>query len=580
MSWKVDVGPLLRYDTTDEHNVYHGFALIVTESPAGTGDVSPPVLRFAANAQGQEAPKTMQSQGALFWTYKDESGNLHHFWRFKLEVQLESYAQVVTYDIRGACEATEFHVPGAQENFRWAAHSCNGFSDGAPEDEWNGSDPLWNDMLAEHAKQPFHMCMGGGDQIYCDKIAKEKEIQGKFSLDNKHVDHSPVTEPIAVAIDRYFFFNYKTWFTKPAFAKAAARIPMVNMLDDHDLIDGFGTYPDELMNSPVFNRIGSRGYFYYLLFQQFMNDEVDGVSNNDTSHPNPTIFRSMVIGGPGVYIPFPTHSLLVRMGPKQYMLLVDCRAQRKVEQICAPDTYQRCFDAVRNLPPGVEHLIVQLGVPLAYPRMVFLERFLSNPYNPVVRMLKWMMPGFTNNFNGQVELLDDLNDHWCAKPHKKERNWLVAETQKLALAKRLRITFISGDVHAGACGLFYSSRKAKPEADHRYSVALITSAITNAPPPAAVITLLNLLARKKHRTMMRQHTREISLPLFEYNLEGHKHHDKYVVGARNWCAASLDETDSLVMDLHVEKVKGGGETKVYTVKAPPPRYEQNEKRRR
>jgi hypothetical protein len=36
---------------------------------------------------------------------------------------------------------------------------------------------------------------------------------------------------------------------------------MVNMLDDHDLIDGFGTYDDETQQGAVFKHIGSRGYF-------------------------------------------------------------------------------------------------------------------------------------------------------------------------------------------------------------------------------------------------------------------------------------------------------------------------------
>lgn len=33
------------------------------------------------------------------------------------------------------------------------------------------------------------------------------------------------------------------------------------MLDDHDLIDGFGTYDDETQAAAVFSHIGSRGYF-------------------------------------------------------------------------------------------------------------------------------------------------------------------------------------------------------------------------------------------------------------------------------------------------------------------------------
>lgn len=39
-----------------------------------------------------------------------------------------------------------------------------------------GPDPLWNDLLKRHAKEPIHLLVGGGDQIYCDAIAREPEI--------------------------------------------------------------------------------------------------------------------------------------------------------------------------------------------------------------------------------------------------------------------------------------------------------------------------------------------------------------------------------------------------------------------
>jgi hypothetical protein len=48
---------------------------------------------------------------------------------------------------------------------------------------------------------------------------------------------------------------------------AAAQIPMINIWDDHDIIDGFGSYPRLLMNSPVFSAIGKVAFKYYLLFQ-------------------------------------------------------------------------------------------------------------------------------------------------------------------------------------------------------------------------------------------------------------------------------------------------------------------------
>ena len=35
--------------------------------------------------------------------------------------------------------------------------------------------------------------------------------------------------------------------------------------------------------------------------------------------------------------------------------------------------------------------------------------------------------GLLNKFDGGVEVLDDLDDHWTAKHHKEERNWFIQE---------------------------------------------------------------------------------------------------------------------------------------------------------
>lgn len=53
-----------------------------------------------------------------------------------------------------------------------------------------------------------------------------------------------------------------------------------------------------------------------------------------------------------------------------------------------------------------------------------------------------MLGNFMNKFDGGVEILDDLDDHWTAKNHKHERNWLVEELQHLAAEKSVRITFL------------------------------------------------------------------------------------------------------------------------------------------
>lgn len=78
--------------------------------------------------------------------------------------------------------------------------------------------------------------------------------------------------------------------------------------------------PADLQSSPVFGTIGSRGYFFFLLFQQFTVDAVDGTARG-APHPN----RALILGADGPWIPHPSHSLLTYLGPKVYVLLLDCR---------------------------------------------------------------------------------------------------------------------------------------------------------------------------------------------------------------------------------------------------------------
>jgi hypothetical protein len=56
-------------------------------------------------------------------------------------------------------------------------------------------------------------------------------------------------------------------------------------------------------------------------------------------------------------------------------------------------------------------LNIDTGIPIAYPRMVFLESFLASKLNPLVtlgRSGSLGFKGFVNQFNADAELLDDL----------------------------------------------------------------------------------------------------------------------------------------------------------------------------
>ena len=94
------------------------------------------------------------------------------FWRFSLTVPVESYEAHWEYDIPGLYNGSlepvkapwSFVVPAEDQSMRIMFHSCNGFSVGTDMDAWVGPN-LWNDVLRVHSEKPFHVMVGGGDQI-------------------------------------------------------------------------------------------------------------------------------------------------------------------------------------------------------------------------------------------------------------------------------------------------------------------------------------------------------------------------------------------------------------------------------
>ena len=109
-------------------------------------------------------------------------------------------------------------------------------------------------------------------------------------------------------------------------------------------------------------------------------------------------------------------------------------------------TYHMVLERCRReiVEGETKHLVLVLGVPIAYPRLVWLENLItSRVMDPVIALSRvGMFGGLRNKFDGGVEILDDLDDHWTAKHHKRERNWFVQELQELAAEKSARVTIL------------------------------------------------------------------------------------------------------------------------------------------
>lgn len=318
------------------------------------------------------SPQSTRSDGEKLGKFVEVSGvRLHRergltFWRFSVEIELTPQQQRIAYRINQG-PATGFWIPARGQSMNIMFHSCNGFSLSVNPDQFSGPDPMWRDVLNTHQTQPFHVMIGGGDQIYMDVVMKDtQQFEEWLAIKNPLQKHNaPFTQSMQDELEEFYLNRYAMWFSQGLFGLANSQIPMVNIFDDHDIIDGFGSYPQHFMDSPVFAGLGEVAFKYYMLFQhQSIIDE-----NEDTE-------PSWLLGEqPGPYIKELSRSVFMSMGGGIRFLGLDCRTERTREEIVSLETLDKVFDRLHTeIRKGeTKHLIVLLGVPIAYPRLVWLE---------------------------------------------------------------------------------------------------------------------------------------------------------------------------------------------------------------
>lgn len=110
--------------------------------------------------------------------------------------------------------------------------------------------------------------------------------------------------------------------------------------------------------------------------------------------------------------------LISTLGPDIGFISVDCRGERTKHDICTKETYNIIFESLQTMmPKTVKHLLVLTGVPLIYPRLTLFENLMDGAagFNLATIAGKTgalgdIIGGQLNKWNGDPELLDDMND--------------------------------------------------------------------------------------------------------------------------------------------------------------------------
>ncbi|KAI7830872.1 hypothetical protein BX661DRAFT_197426 [Kickxella alabastrina] len=420
------IGPaLMLVDTDLQTATWRGSVLVLTPR-----SYPPPTVTLNDGI----AP-SMPFLGVLLDTYK-----MTAFYRIDIEVRLDvNREKAVEYKVNNTGPVYRFFVPGQTTPWRFAFWSCNGWSlsvSDKDKQELGGDNVVWDDLLAKHSMVPFHAQVCGGDQLYADKIWQSNIWKPWLAIKDKYVRRdAEFTREMAAYADDFYFTHYAKCFFSSKFGESMTTIPISTIVDDHDVWDGIGSYPDYLQNSQVFVQLKEYAFKYWRLYQ---------------GHTNQQLSRQHGYFGERGYC------WLKQFGPYTAALGPDTRYELK-------------------------HLVVFLGVPIVYPRLTYIEKTLAGIKSMGLTKLSFLAKQKSIvNIWGEPELSDDMNDHWTSEVHMEERKQFVLRLQEFARQRNVRVTFVGGDVHCCGAGRFASSNpQLPPERDYRFMPQIISSAIMN-----------------------------------------------------------------------------------------------------
>ena len=271
---------------------------------------------------------------------------------------------------------------------------------------------------------------------------------------------------------------YSERWSAPEVARALARIPGVFTWDDHEIMDGWGSYSDSFQTAPgpqLVWRAARRafelvqlGVLATLRYPPFQDAELPRGLPAGTAIP--------AKDGPSILPHFLQALSFNEPDGELHVVILDLRTERSDQRVMAEEGQWEHLEAwLKGLEAHVRkgarlsrkrHLVIVSSIPLV---------FLSGAFPEWI--LKKFVPG------GQ-EYEDDLRDQWESPAHSDERERLVGRLFAAAKACNCRVTVLSGDVHVGSKAELVSKQKehSRGNGDSETITQLVASGMVHPAP--------------------------------------------------------------------------------------------------
>jgi hypothetical protein len=448
-------------------------ALLVTPE----GEVPPPLIVDKDNCSQPEA--LCDRAGKMLWCYE-------------FSVPLNAPKNEVSYRI--GSQQWSITLPARHQPLRIAFTSCNGSED----EPFSLDDPhrnaVWGQLAKVHAQSPFHLLLQGGDQIYADMVWKEIEPLKAWQRQPRRKRlHTSMTPEAIEAIATFYFERYCRIWSQPELAPVLASIPSLMMWDDHDIFDGWGSWPPALQACPVYQSLWKSARDHFALFQQGSRPDQSptGIGDPDGRH----FGWAFKLGTIGIIAP-------------------DLRSNRTRRRMM-DDVSWRWFETALTNLADCRHVLVVSTVPVANIDLSWIERILF-----------WLPR--------QSYFQDDLRDQWQSYAHREEWRRLLQVLFDFSAQHQIRLSILSGEIHLAALGLLQRGDICIHQ--------LTSSGIVHPPPSPLVAWLYDRYGRQP-----KQVTQNIDMRMCPLPGLGRRY-----VAARNWLSIQCNPSDELDVKWHVE----------------------------
>jgi hypothetical protein len=420
-------------------------------------------------------------------------------WRY--DFSLPTRSSPCCHEYRVGDHSWHIHLP-ATGALRVAYVACNGTE---VKNLWTCGrerNERWLHLAAEHAKNPFHLLLHGGDQLYADALWHDVPAFAEWRQQSWRQRRKASFTPGMAEAARHFFWNsYCHLWSQPELAPILSSVPSLMMWDDHDIIDGWGSYAADWSESAMFQGLWSAAREHFALFQLAAHPY--GLPEGFTDRRGKQFGWAYRLGEIGIVAP-------------------DLRSERTRDRVMGKAGWC-AFKASLERMADCRHVLLLSSVPLVHVHFHVLERLFGH-------------------IPGHQEWQDDLIDQWPSLAHWDEWTCLLRTLLRFSTERRVQVTSLSGEIHLGSWGMIESGTTEIHQ--------LTSSGIVHPPPSALAVALLERIGAKPLQPASDLSARLLPLPGL-----GHR-----FMRARNWLEIEFTAAGDLAATWH-----GAGVTSRLTI---------------